>query len=196
MFNSPRLADFPKHIVRLIKAGDAEAFEAVFKKYYLPLLNLAVGILKEEGQAEEQVQEVFTKLWERRAKLDDDLRLFPYLLTSVRNRCYNYVRDQSVADKYVFHKLQEYRDQIFNDDYATYDDDVIEKLYIAIEQMPDKCREVFKLSRFEGLSHKQIAEKLSISTKTIENHITKAMKILKTELLFIIIYFISLLGDL
>ena len=116
-------------------------------------------------------------------------------MTGVRNRCYNYIRDQAVVKRYIDRQLQQYRDQVFNEDYELYDDVLIGRLHEAIDQMPDKCKEVFKLSRFEGLSHKQIAVRLSISTKTIENHITKAMKILKTELLTMLLFIIDKLGD-
>ena len=191
----PATLNAPEHIATAIKNGDEQAFEEVFKRYYGPLLNLSLGILKDEVAAAEQVQEVFVKLWERRSSLTEDVKLFPYLLTSVRNRCYNYIRDQGVAKKYVNHQLQQYRDQIFNEEYELYDEALIKRLHKAIDKMPEKCKEVFKLSRFEGLSHKQIASRLSISTKTIENHITKAMKILKSELLVILLFTFQWLGD-
>ncbi|MEM7110341.1 MAG: RNA polymerase sigma-70 factor [Bacteroidota bacterium] len=185
-----------KSIIQSIKNGDNEAFEELFKRYYNPLFNLAFGILKTEDTAEEQVQEVFIKLWERRSMLKMDTKLFSYLVVSVRNRCYNCIRDQKVEKKYAESQVQQYRDQIFSEEYNQYDEALIGKLHQAIDQMPEKCREVFKLSRFEGLSHKQIAERLSISTKTIENHITKGMKILRAKLLSALFFIISSIGEL
>lgn len=184
------------HIIDSLKTGDTATYERVFKEYYNPLLNLAVGIVGEEMVAEEMVQEVFIKLWERRAMLAKDLKLFPYLLTSVRNKCYNYYRDQKVADKYKEYQLQQYRDEIMRYDFTNEDEARIRQLHQVIDNMPEKCQEVFKLSRFEGMSHKEIAEELNISTKTIENHITRAMKILKAKFLLILIFIINLLGDL
>jgi len=174
-------------LIKEIKSGDEKAFEEVFRLYYGPLLNMGRGLTRDEQLAEEQVQEVFVRLWEKRETLKDDLKLFPYLLTSVRNRCYNLTRNNQVAQKYVNFQQKQYQDEILHYDYENEDDETIVKIHAAIENMPEKCQEVFKLSRFEGLSHKQIAEKLSISVKTIENHITKAMKLLKNELLLILI---------
>ncbi|MEM7549779.1 MAG: RNA polymerase sigma-70 factor [Bacteroidota bacterium] len=189
------MKQLPEHIIQAIKNGDKEAFEQVFKQYYNALFNLSKGILKDEAIAEEQVQEVFIKLWERKEELQADIKLFPYLLTSVRNRSYNYVRDHTVAQKYVDHQLQQYREQIFNQDYEQYSDEIILKLNKVIDQLPDKCREVFKLSRFENLSHKEISKRLNISTKTIENHITKAMKVIRAQMTQLLIFITFWLGD-
>lgn len=191
------MTDNIEDIVLKIKAGDELAFERVFKTYYPALHNLARGILKDSDLAEEQVQEVFIRLWELRDVLRDDLKLFPYLIASVRNRCYNLTRHQEVKQKYITYQRQRYREEILNYEYEDLTEEIINKMHEAVNRMPDKCREVFKLSRFEGLSHKEIGERLSISTKTVENHITKAMKILKAELIPVShIILILILGEL
>ena len=183
-------------IVIALKSGSKQAYEHVFHTLYNPLLNLATGIVGEEGSAEEIVQELFIKLWEKKEQLADDTRLFPYMLTSVRNRCYNYLRDRKVEDKYKQYQLQQYREEIMDYDLSNEDEALITRLHEAINEMPEKCQEVFKLSRFEGLSHKEIADKLDISTKTIENHITRAMKMLKSKFLVILYFILNSLGDL
>ncbi|TRX48815.1 RNA polymerase sigma-70 factor [Fulvivirga sp. M361] len=190
------LAQEPDNIISEIKSGSKPAFEKAFRQYYGALLNFAKGMLKDEDAAEEHVQEVFIKLWEMRDKLKPDLKLFPYLLTSVRNRCLNQVKHKQVEQKYINYTQKQYRDQVLS--YSDYDieDEIIEKLQYSITLLPDKCREVFHLSRFEGFSHKQIAEKLKISTKTVENHITKAMKIIRKELLVIMNILVILIGEL
>ncbi|WP_185154468.1 RNA polymerase sigma-70 factor [Fulvivirga sp. M361] len=190
------MAQEPDNIISEIKSGSKPAFEKAFRQYYGALLNFAKGMLKDEDAAEEHVQEVFIKLWEMRDKLKPDLKLFPYLLTSVRNRCLNQVKHKQVEQKYINYTQKQYRDQVLS--YSDYDieDEIIEKLQYSITLLPDKCREVFHLSRFEGFSHKQIAEKLKISTKTVENHITKAMKIIRKELLVIMNILVILIGEL
>lgn len=163
-------------------AGDTNAFEIAFSKWYTPLVNFAKGILNDQALAEEQVQEVYIRLWEKREFLNPSLPIFPYLLKSVRNRCLNALEHQKVERKYVTHTQRQYQSEILNYDFDEVSEDLLEKLHEAIQELPEKCREVFKLSRFEGLSHREIHDKLHISTKTIENHITKALKILKDKL--------------
>ncbi len=183
-------------IVEGIIAGDVKAFETAFKEYYGKLMNLASGILKDEDLAEEQVQEVFTKIWENRASLKKDLKIFPYLLTSVRNRCYNSIRNKQVEQKYIDHTERKFQDQILKYDYDDIDEELIQKMHQAINTLPDKCQEVFRLSRFEKLSHKEISAKLDISVKTIEKHITKAVKVLRSQLIGISKILILLVGEL
>ena len=185
----------PKNIIERIKKGEKQAFELVFREYYKPLWNLALGLLKSEELAEEYTQEVFIKLWEMRASLKDDLKLLPYLLTTVRNKCFNHLKRIQVEQKYLNHTQKSYQDQILNYTYNDVEDELIDKMYDVINEMPDKCKQVFQLSRFQNMSHKQIADHLDISTKTVENHITKAMKLLRESLLEILIFFILLIGD-
>ncbi|MEM6831331.1 MAG: RNA polymerase sigma-70 factor [Bacteroidota bacterium] len=171
-----------ENIADKIRAGDKSAFEYAFKKFYNPLFNLAKGLLHDDHLAEEQVQEVFIKLWEKKDDLKSGSALLPFLMVTTRNRCFNCIRNQKVVQKYVTEKQKHYQDQVLNEDLSEVTEELIERMYEAVQTLPEKCKEVFQLSRFKGLSHKQIAEKLSISTKTIENHITKAMRILRKEL--------------
>ncbi|MGB3464597.1 MAG: RNA polymerase sigma-70 factor [Cyclobacteriaceae bacterium] len=185
----------PDDIVARITAGDTSAFEDFFSIYYERLVNLATGILKDRTLAEEQVQEVFITIWERRKSLKANVKLLPYLITSVRNRCYNFMRDRQVAQKHIDQIRQSYREQLLSYEYEEVDEHLIDRLRQAIEELPEKCREVFKLSRFEGMSHKEISAKLQISAKTVERHITRAIKALKSQMGNALNLFILLLGD-
>ncbi|MBL3656305.1 RNA polymerase sigma-70 factor [Fulvivirga sediminis] len=189
----PRLV--PDNTIQRIKRGEKEAFESIFREYYTPLWNLAAGILKDDVLAEEQVQEVFIKFWEKRDDHQPTLKIFPYLVTSVRNKCYNYIKRQAVEQKYINHTQKLYQDQILNYQYEDLSEDLIRKMETVIASLPEKCKQVFQLSRFENMSHKQISDKLDISTKTVENHITKAMKVLKDSLLEVLIICILIIGD-
>lgn len=190
------MKDAHVQIVHRIKQGDTLAFEEIFNQWYPPLVNFARSILKDGPLAEEQVQEIFTRLWIKRHDLSDDLVLFPYLLTSVRNKCINIIQHQSVHNKFVSQAQREYQSQILNYDYADINEELIENLHRAINKLPDRCRDTFMLSRFHGLSHREIADQLGISTKTVENQITKALKVLKHEMLSKIYFSIICIGGL
>ncbi|MTI29334.1 RNA polymerase sigma-70 factor, partial [Xanthovirga aplysinae] len=144
--------------------------------------HLANGILKDKSLAEEQVQDVFLKMWENRLSLNDEISIFPYLVTSVRNKCYDLIRHDKVKQKYIDHVQKSYQDQILNYDYTDLTDEIIHDLTQSVEQLPEKCKQVFKLSRFDELSHKEIAHRLKISPKTVENQISKALRFLRNAL--------------
>lgn len=179
--NYPKV--FSDHIqfVCGIRNGEVSAFEAVFNAFYAPLVNFARGILKDDALAEEQVQEVFVQLWEKRGGLKDEIVLFPYLITSVRNKCINQIQHRKVQKKYELHVRGE-RTDILHYEPNDVTEERLKKLYEALNGLPEKCRQVFELSRFQHLSHKEIAAELNISTKTVENQITKALKVLKKEM--------------
>jgi RNA polymerase sigma-70 factor (ECF subfamily) len=171
-----------QHSFGPIKNGDEVAFEKVFREFYPYLVNFANGILKDKPLAEEQAQEVFANLWEKRLALKDDLRLLPYLLTSVKNKCINIINKRLVENKYMSETQRDYQNIFLNYSHHEVSDDLIKQLHETLNKLPPKCREVFELSRFEELSHRAIGEKLGISSKTIENHISKALRILKENL--------------
>lgn len=170
-------------LVGRIKNGSIEAFETAFLLYYSPLVNFANGMIHDRGLCEEQVQEVFANVWERRSYLKSELPLFPYLLASVRNKCIKVLNHNKIRDRYISETRKKFQREILQYPNDVESDEMIPLLQKAIAQLPDRCREVFELSRFQGLSHQQIEEKLGISRKTVENHITKALRILREKLL-------------
>lgn len=175
------------------------AFELFFKEQYSPLCRFAFPYLKDADEAEEVVQNCFVKLWKDREQLQIESSVKAYLYASVRNACLNQIKHSEVKETYKKH--QEYQDE------ATYSlngelegSELQDKINIAIENMPEQRRKVFRMSRFEGLKYKEIAEQLNISPKTVENHMGMAMKFMREELkdylhLSIIIFFIEGLGD-
>jgi len=164
-----------------IKKGDVKAFEEVFNSYYAPLVRFGIGILNDRDLSEEQVQQVFANLWTNRGKLKDGLPLFPYLLTAVKNACLNVIAHNRVKLRY--HQSVDVVEGIEDQyDFEDVPEDILSRLENAIRELPPKCREVLELSRFQGFSHKQIEEKLDISVKTVENHITRALRILREKL--------------
>lgn len=162
-----------------IAAGDRSAFEALFRLHYRSLCGFAQSYVKDAEQSEDLVQDLFFRLWLDREKLTINTSIKAYLYTSVRNRCLNAVKAQSrirVYDEQVDDRMQE---QEHDEDEHT---ERIARVQAAIEMLPEERRKVFKLSRYEGLKYREIAERLGISVKTVENQMGKALSTLREEL--------------
>ncbi|MCE7056075.1 RNA polymerase sigma-70 factor [Algoriphagus sp. AGSA1] len=164
---------------------DEEAFEAIFKTYFKPLHAYALAILRESENAEEIVQSVFLKLWEKRQTLEINTSLKAYLYRAVYHDSLNHINHQKVKRKHWEHahyeitqgKPEQVGDQIKGQENELYD-----RFQLALEKLPEKCRMVFNLSRFEELKYQEIAQRLDISIKTVEAHMGKALKALRVEL--------------
>jgi RNA polymerase sigma-70 factor (ECF subfamily) len=162
-----------------IASGDRAAFEALFRLHYRPLCAFAVGYLKDMDPAEDLVQDLFFRLWLDREKLSITTSLKAYLYTSVRNRCLNALKVGGrvrALNEEVDDRLQE--EERSEDEHM----DRIARVQAAIESLPEERRKVFKLSRYEGLKYHEIAERLGISAKTVENQMGKALKTLREDL--------------
>lgn len=154
---------------------DQQAFEKLFRAYFTPLMAFSRKILGDEDDAREVVHQVFIKLWERRHEIDLSTSLKSYLFTAVNNRSLNVIRDRK---KYSSEELPERMEQ-WDVSAELESAELEEKIRAAIGTLPDRCREVFELSRFNGMSYGEIAKQLDISVKTVENQMTKALKILR-----------------
>ncbi len=172
-------------ILSLIKEGDEYAYELVFRRYYVSLCGFATRFVGQPETAEGIVQNVFLKLWEKRAGLEIAVSLKSYLFQAVYNSCKNHVAHLKVKNKHLlFVKTtadpnDPLSDAIFNN--LTYKElDV--KITEAIERLPAACKTIFKMSRFEGLKYAEIAAQLSISIKTVETQISRALTKLREEL--------------
>jgi RNA polymerase sigma-70 factor (ECF subfamily) len=169
-------------ILLAIRQGNERVFETVFKKHYQTLCNYACGILKDMDDAEEVVQSIFLKFWEQRQEIEINVSLKSYLYRAVHNTCLNRLKHLKIQETY----RQYVGDYLENThDSAT---DILDKVELesriadALEKLPEQCRLIFKMSRFEELKYQEIADRLGLSIKTVENQIGKALKIMRTEL--------------
>ena len=167
--------------IELVKNSDETAFKHVFAFYQDGVYWYCLKLLKDDSLAEDILQEVFLRLWRNRERIDLNKSLKSYIYTAAHNLCINALRDQKLARD----KIKDIGDK----DSHNYDPAAIasenqlkEALLVAIEDLPEKCREVFKLSRQDGLSQKEISKKLGIGIKTIETHIGNAIKKIKSSL--------------
>lgn len=162
-----------------LRQGDSNAFRQLFNRYGEKLYAFAFSYLKDEGEAEEVVQEVFYKLWKNHEKLQVEKSVQSYLFTIAFNAVKKSFLRRSKDEAYK-HELVDDLDSMsdsreFERRYQT----VLQKLDLFIEELPERRRQIFIARKKEGKSQKQIAEEMGISVKTIENQITEAMKYIK-----------------
>ncbi len=169
-----------KWLQALIK-GDEKAFEFIFRFYYEPLLDYSTGILKDETEAEEIVQELFLKLWRDRQKLLIKTTLQAYFYRSVYHACLNRIRNKNQWSKYRQYALQQNHPEVPADERLRYAE-TSRMVFDILERMPERRRTIFKMSRFQGMPYKEIADKLSLSVKTVEANISKALQLFRKNL--------------
>lgn len=168
------------HLQDLSRGGDA-AFEHLFKTYFKGLHGYACTLLRDTHLAEEIVQNVFVRLYEKSARVRIETTLEGYLYRSVYNECLNHRKHEKVRSVYRAHAARQ-PEQFSPEPGGGTHRALEEKLRKALEELPEHCRTVFQLSRFEGLKYQEIARHLGISVKTVENQMGKALRIMRLRL--------------
>jgi RNA polymerase sigma-70 factor (family 1) len=187
-------SDFSEEeVLRGLRDGNQVAFEAIYKLYWHRLYLTAYSKVESHAEAEEIVQNIFSTLWEKRQTLLIT-NLGAYLQISVRNRIINHIRGRITQRKY----WEYYKNYIPLGRESTADavmyDDLAEAVEVAVNRLPEKSRQVFRLNRLEGKSIREIANLMKLSEKAIEYHLTKSIKELKVHLRdFILVLLISIL---
>jgi len=171
-------------IVGNSKSNEEQAFELIFRRYYVRLCGFANKFISNTAESEEIVQEVFLNIWKKKDQLQLNNEIRPYLFKSVQNLCFNFIEHQKVVDNYYSVIEVVYKNQA--EDFNTYEsvlyNEFQAKAEIAIESLPEQCRRIFQMSRQDGLKYAEIAERLGISAKTVETQMSRALSKLKTEL--------------
>ncbi|NQX54265.1 RNA polymerase sigma-70 factor [Pedobacter panaciterrae] len=169
-------------LIQLVKAGDHNAFSEIYNRYWGILYVHCLKMLKDEAEAQDVVQDLFITFWTKSAELDLKTNLVGYLYITARHKVLNTIRKRKTSDKFI-EALGAYA--------ATHNDSVIDQisereLAAAIEaeikNLPKKMREVFEYSRKEYLSHREIADQLGISDKTVKKQVANAIRILRLRL--------------
>jgi RNA polymerase sigma-70 factor, ECF subfamily len=161
--------------------GDEKAFQVLFRKYYPALCHFACQFLNDIDFAEEVVQEVFVRIWEKRMVLNVETSVKHYLFRSVRNHCFNQLQHEKIKKQYANKVLRSMYQEIDTEQYFI-DTDIVQRIEKAIESLPPRRKEIFKLSREQGMKYKEIAECMGISVKTVEVQMGLALKYLRVEL--------------
>jgi len=173
------LSETDKFLVNSIKKGDFKSFEIIFKSYYSVLCKYSFGIIDDINMAEDLVSDVMASIWETAEKIDIHTSLKSYLYKSVHNSSINYLKRQ----KHKFLELDKESLERINE-LLTWEESPSEKIlnleldeiiHKAMDLLPPECKKIFLLSRQEGLSHKEIAEKLNLSPNTVKVQIFRAL---------------------
>jgi len=169
-------------IIRRIRNGDKREFESLFRSSYVSLVRYAKTLIKDHDTAEEIVQDLFFRLWQDKEKLNIENSINGYLFRSVHNRCLHYIEHSRVVERHAAEMLnRQTEDQESPSDILNYKE-LQEKIARILERLPEKCGKIFTMSRFEGLKYTEIAEKLSVSVKTVEANMGRALKEFRKEL--------------
>ena len=179
MLNHSKMTD-DSALVKELSKGNLLAFNTLYKEYSGRLYRFALGYLKSEDEAEEFVQEVFTIIWEKRADLKEELSFKSFLFTIAFNIIRKHFRTKSYLSEYFKSEINDDLDMQTSQK-ITYDS-LYQYITELVNQLPERRKEIFIKSRFEGLSIKEIAEELKISHKTVENQLTDALKFIRTNL--------------
>lgn len=153
--------------------------ESLFRKYFTSLCVFARQYVYDNDKVKDIVHDVFINIWEKGELYESEALIKGYLFTSVKNRCFNYLRDNK---KFNVHEDYMDYDKAHKHSDPTEFKELEAIINAEIDKLPDKCKEVFMLSRYEELKYAEIAERLDISVKTVEAHMSKALKMLRESL--------------
>jgi RNA polymerase sigma-70 factor, ECF subfamily len=170
-------------LIEQLTAQNESAFENVFKRYYKSLYSYAYTIVKDDAAADDMVQQVFYKLWNPATKISIQSSIAAYLYRAVHNESLNYLKHQKIVAAHQKETAPHLKIESDSAAHVIINKELEQKLRLALNALPEHCRTVFQLSRFENLKYYEIADQLGISVKTVENQMGKALKIMRMKLI-------------
>lgn len=166
-------------LVETLRKGDITAFDKLYYKYNKKLFIFSVKFLKDRREAEDLIQKIFTTIWERREWLDKEKSFEGYLFKIARNEIYDQLKLRIIREHY--------RDYLLNNQQTDTDDlekkKLIEQVFQLVDNLPERRAKIFRMSKEEGLTYKEIAEQLQISENTVDTQIRHSLNYLREEML-------------
>jgi RNA polymerase sigma-70 factor (ECF subfamily) len=166
-------------ILELLSADDESALDLLFDHYYGFLCNVVFRVINDAVYAEDIVQEMFTDIWHKRHEINIKTSLRAYLRRAAVNRSLNHIRKQRMKFDETEEAVISIEAQDVDGQMGMERDELEKRIFDCIENLPPKCKLIFGMSRFENMSYQEIADSLDISIKTVENQISKALKLLR-----------------
>lgn len=168
-------------MVKSLRAGHEHAYAKVFFEHYRPLTIFALKYVNDMDTAKELVQDLFASIYENRKSLIITTSLRSYLYQAIKNRCLNHLKKDSVRRHYR-EQVKEQRNPIESLEDQILANELEHRIFLLISKLSAKCQEVFIMSRVKGLKNREIADKLDISIRTVETHISYALRLLRENL--------------
>jgi len=168
--------------IRRIREGDAGQFESLFRSSYVTLVRYARTLIKDHDTAEEIVQDLFFRIWQDKEKIKIESSLNGYLFRAVHNRCLHYIEHRKVVEKHAEEMSYRQPETAENPAEILNHKELQNRIASILERLPERCGMIFCMNRFEGLKYTEIAEKLSLSVKTVESNMGRALKEFRKEL--------------
>ncbi len=168
--------------IKALNEGSHQAYEELFDAWYEPLCRYSFSIVRNMDDAEDVVQKMFCKLWDARQSLEIKSSIKSYLYRIVHNDSLNAVHQKTSHQEHNLNYISSMNDNDNSVAEIVSANDLQLAIDTALSTLPPQCRRVFEMSRVDQLSYSEIATELSISTNTVENHVSKALKILRIEL--------------
>jgi len=177
-----KLLHTEKELVKKLKDGDSFAFEVLFYKYRNKIKGFALKIVPAQIDPEEIVQEVFVRVWLKKEAIDPEKDFQSYLFSIAKHLVLDHLK--SAVNRKLYFVGEHFQQDLLDDEglESSISEETEEKLQKLINEIPERRREIFRLSRFEGLSYKQISERLNISENTVDSQIRNALAFLRKEL--------------
>jgi RNA polymerase sigma-70 factor (ECF subfamily) len=168
-------------IERILK-GDVGQFESLFRSSYVSLVRYAKTLIKDHDTAEEIVQDLFFRFWQDKEKIKIESSLNGYLFRSVHNKCLHHIEHNKVVERHVVEVMNTKSDSPENPSDILHYKELQAKIARILERLPERCGKIFYMNRYEGMTYNEIATKLSISVKTVESNMGRALKEFRKEL--------------
>ncbi|MGV8094960.1 MAG: RNA polymerase sigma-70 factor [Mangrovibacterium sp.] len=189
IINEPDQLENIQDYISELRSGSERIFRKIMEHWYSPLFNFANGYLNNKENTKEVIQDVFLQLWDHRQKLADNTSLNAYLFTLTRNRCIDLIRREKLMLQFRTDKQEEYAR--LTENYQALSDPILDEIFAlelqseidkTVSSLPEQCRKVFIMSRTKGMKNKEISNMLNLSEKTVESHLTKALRTIRTTL--------------
>lgn len=165
-----------KEIIGRIRKGDIGQFESLFRSSYVSLVKYANKLIKDQDTAEEIVQDLFFRLWEDREKIKIESSLNGYLFRAVHNRCLHHFEHLKVVERHAQEITSGAPESPEDPAERLQYKELQARIALILERLPERCGKIFMMNRFEGLKYSEIAKILSVSVKTVESNMGKALK--------------------